>query len=166
MPPMMPHQKGNKDFIRDKVLGTRKLGRKVQASAFECEIEGHPEYTLRVDSVDFPTMNREKTESSGAMGVKSPQYGNLNNMLEFPLVLNEHNDGKTLKFVQRLILDGEAVNIITKITPEEKGGVAIAQRRYRDCLFECDPVSLGNENGTELIKATINVTAVWCDEEI
>lgn len=164
MPPMMPNIPGKKDFIRDKVLKTRLLGRKVHASAFEVEIEGYPDFTLRVDSIDFPAMNRAKSESTGAMGVKSPQYGNINNQIEFPMVINEHTDGKTLKLVQKLILDGETVNIVTKLTPEELSGVPINQRRYFDCLFECDPASLSNESGEEFIKATVNVTSCWMDE--
>lgn len=164
MSSLTTNAKGNMNAIKAKVLKQASLGEKLQTTHFRLRFREDSEIEFRVAATQIPEMMRHEIEGFGAMGTMSNQQGNLKNVGQFTVTIEEYLDAKAATFINKSILEKIYYDIDLALTPEDTNLEPIAEWEMLKCYLNSEAVDVANEDITGTVKFALTITYNWVEK--
>jgi len=160
---------GNIPVIKKSYKKLVALGEKAVGSNFKMEVDGYPDLTYLVSTVNLPALQRAVIETFGPHGIKVNQQGEFINAQDIPITFDEVISGLSYKALRDWVKNKKYLTVRLGLVSESATTSAPSTTVIcEDCWIELEAVELGNENTTAVVKPSGTLHAnwvTWLDDE-
>ncbi len=153
---------GNIPLVKSAYKKWLSHGEKVTGNEYRMVIEGYPDLTYMVSTVNLPALQREMVEAFGTHGVKFMQQGRFVNAQDISITFDEVITGKMYEAIRDWVKNKKYLKVTLGLVSENQPTSSPASTVVcDDCWLELEAVELGNENGATLVKPSGTLHANW-----